>query len=258
MIASRRKPAAFTLIELLVVIAIIAILAALLLPALSRAKEQAKSTSCKNHLRQMGLSLRMYVEDNNHKYPLYSYSSSTSPWQSPTLNNDYEAHWENALEPYYARNWATNTSYQCPAYKSTLVRLSWYGFFGSYGYNVHGTGGELLGLSTDNPNPPIADAQVRAPSEMIALGDSRITYVIGGGNINGTALTPLVGWLGSDQLFCGSSTNAPVEPARHGHNHNLAFCDGHVSALKAAILFNPTNSGSIWNNDHQPHPETWY
>jgi prepilin-type N-terminal cleavage/methylation domain-containing protein len=59
----------FTLIELLVVIAIIVILAALLLPALSRAKAQAQSTRCKNNLRQMSLALKMYVDDHASKYP---------------------------------------------------------------------------------------------------------------------------------------------------------------------------------------------
>ena len=66
--ANARGDHGFTLVELLVVIALIAILAALLLPALAKAKASAQSAACKSNLRQLGMALNMYAQDNK-KYP---------------------------------------------------------------------------------------------------------------------------------------------------------------------------------------------
>ncbi len=78
---------AFTLIELLVVITIIALLAALLLPVLARAKDQGKATACLSNLRQIGVALQLYVQDNANKLPYMEDKSltTTNPYPGPDV-----------------------------------------------------------------------------------------------------------------------------------------------------------------------------
>src|SRR5690349_3128853 len=106
-----RNRRGFTLIELLIVIAIIAILAALLLPVLNRAKEAACMTACRNNLHQWGIGLRLYVEDFN-GYPLDRLMMGGAIFDSNT--------WYMHLEAYTKAKWPswdTTTPITAKAYK---------------------------------------------------------------------------------------------------------------------------------------------
>lgn len=235
----------FTLVELLVVIAIISILAAMLLPALSRAKSQARGAACRSNLRQLGIVTALYLEDNGRGYPYFE-SQGAKPF------------WGELLEPYFKSSW-TNRGVHCPGYRGVLS----YAGNGqapatSYGYNVFGSFNAtkrpftatdpLLGLgryvSVGIPYKAVRETEVRQPADMLAFGDSQMF----------PSVEPRHG---NDALVCGASFKLFPAPQRHGKTYNYVFCDGHVAGFPPGVFQNPTNSAASWNIDHQPHLEGW-
>jgi len=260
---------AFTLIELLVVIAIVAILAALLLPALNRAKIQGRSASCKNHLHQMGLALSMYVQDSHGQYPYYAYVWSIGGFPK----------WEDSLAPYYPLKW-TNSSFHCPGYRGVISLdeegPAWPGTWaGSYTYNCWGASRgngyasvavSGFGFGMSLMGPPILEAQIAMPSEMIAITDSATCFlmpILAIGQ-SGTFAPPPGPFTGIDDNDGWPVTNTKdpfayviQKPPQHGRNFNVLFCDGHVSQMKVLDLMQCSKTAALWNYDHQPHPEGW-
>jgi prepilin-type processing-associated H-X9-DG protein len=251
------------LIELLVVIAIIAILAALLLPALSQAKARAYSIKCKSNLHQMGLALKMYVGESHGQYP-YCFWVPSGGVPTPPYSR-----WEDALASYYPLKW-TNTSYHCPGYKGRIYNYNgmplasgtWYG---SYAYNFLGASGVLadpygaglvcFGFGASPMGRPVSEAQLSMPSEMIALTDSVTEPTVT------NATSTFVG-VDANGIYPSTRTEDPFahiiqKPPQHGRSFNVLFCDGHVSQMKVTDLMRSPISAPLWNYDHQPHPEGW-
>ncbi|HEV2392813.1 MAG TPA: prepilin-type N-terminal cleavage/methylation domain-containing protein [Verrucomicrobiae bacterium] len=261
-----RGKGAFTLIELLVVIAIIAILAAMLLPALSRSKEKAKQASCINNLKQIDMASLMYVTD----YGQFTGGLWTSP---PGLGHYYA--WPPRLLRYMGNN---RKSFMCPSAQAdmawdtnvnhTLGALDPNGVFDPYGIGVisrfsmaindwgidspHftrlqlGMGGDINGQWYRGP---VKESSVRAPSQFISFGETcyaeNLELVTRNASLDPTDITT-------------GHTSCPAN--RHTYHTDLAFCDGHVESPIRNQVRDPANMlwRARWDNDNNPHPEDPY
>lgn len=211
-IVSRVQRRAFTLIELLVVIAIIAILAAILFPVFARARENARRTSCQSNLKQIGLGVKMYVQDYDEKFPL-TFSTPTSATVRLYIFQE--------LHPYLKSTqlWAcpSTSIYAFPIFhrggNTMYADGAWSdGAPMSYVWN-EGLGGEGGGS--------VSEATVAAESNVFMLWDGAAGDVDGGapGPASGNGWKRLGDW--------GYGVPHPL----HLEGENYVFVDGHVKFL---------------------------
>ncbi len=270
----RPHRSAFTLIELLVVIAVIALLIALLLPALGAAREAGRATRCASSLRQIGVLMVAYVQDNREVYPPHRSAAADGVdadwwWGTLLYETPLETRQDRAdAEPRVLAG--TYALFHCPSIRDgeDVHGYSWtwrfdahrvgYGYnafffgFSPYGapeaqgaYNGWGTTGGKRLVTTRS----LSEAAVALPGNTILLADS---------NPRPDGLWSMSMW------FPSIIAAAEGVDARHGGNRattgraNIIFADGHAGRLRDSEVNDPVRFRNLWDPRWPVETSPWW
>lgn len=213
---SKSKQSGFTLIELLVVIAILSILAALLFPVLSQARQAAKKTTCSSQLRQTGMAFWLYASDHEDRaVPSYTYQNpefSELAWDFGVLTDGKAV--GGFLMPYIK----DGRIHACPEFTGQ----SWGRPHSGYAYNATYLGGDEW-----RGTLPALATMAQTPSETVLVADAGYGQPVMGANY---LRAP------SDSLFLAGKVHA-----RHNGRASVLWLDGHVTSTPLRHHLDPQN-----------------